>query len=359
MTQQSRVAALSEAVGRVAQAAEGLERSVVALGGSVDAQLARIADLEAQLDAIAAELRQAGEETFTLQLLHASDMDDSIEPLANIQGFSAVLDDFRRQLPDNTLVLSSGDNYRPGPRYHAAADSRNAPVLGAPGAGRADIALLNAMGFQASAVGRQDVDRGAEAFAETISAEAGEGGLYPGAMFPYLSSNLAFDSDERLEKLVSPSGREAALTGGLARSAVVTVGGERIGVVGATSPALNRTTNASGISVLPALEGDVDGLAAIIQREIDALVAQGINKVTLLAHMRNIAIEKELAAKLVDLDIIVAGGSNTILADDTDRLRARGRSRRRLSPALPVAQWRACAAGEHQRRLPIPGPAGG
>ncbi len=317
----AQVTALTEAVGRVAQAAEGLEKSVEALSGTVDAQLARIADLEAQIDAIAAELR-ANEETFTLQLLHASDMDDSIEALTNIQSFSAALDAFRRQFPDNTIVLSSGDNYRPGPRYHAAADSRNAPALGAPGAGRADIALLNAMGFQASAVGSHDLDRGAEAFAEIISADSGEGGLYPGAAFPYLSANLAFDSDEHLEQLVAPGGQDAALMGGsLARSAVVAVGGERVGVVGASSPLMNRTVNATGISVLPAEEDDVDGLAAIIQREVDALVAQGINKVVLLSYMRNIDVEKELAARLVDVDIIVAGGSNAILADDTDRLR--------------------------------------
>ena len=62
-------------------------------------------------------------------------------------------------------------------------------------------------------------------------------------------------------------------------------------------------------------------LAAIIQQEVDALVGQGIDKVILLAHMQRIDIEKELATKLVDVDIIVAGGSNTILADATDRLR--------------------------------------
>ena len=50
-------------------------------------------------------------------------------------------------------------------------------------------------------------------------------------------------------------------------------------------------------------------------------MAQGVNKVVLLAHMHSIEIEKELAAKLVGVDIIVAGGSNTILADSTDRLR--------------------------------------
>ena len=43
-------------------------------------------------------------------------------------------------------------------------------------------------------------------------------------------------------------------------------------------------------------------------------------KVILLSHMQSIEIERDLAGKLRDVDIIVAGGSNTLLADDTDRL---------------------------------------
>ena len=38
--------------------------------------------------------------------------------------------------------------------------------------------------------------------------------------------------------------------------------------------------------------------------------------------MQSIAIEKALAAKLKNVDIIVAGGSNTRLADGDDKLRA-------------------------------------
>ena len=87
--------------------------------------------------------------------------------------------------------------------------------------------------------------------------------------------------------MVAPDGQEAWLAGGgLAKNAVITVGGERIGVVGATTPALKSITAASGIEVLPATEENIDGLAAIIQQEVDALVGQGIDKVILLAHMQ-------------------------------------------------------------------------
>ena len=166
------------------------------------------------------------------------------------------------------------------------------------------------------------MDRGTGAFAAAIGFEDNGRGTYPGAMFPYLASNLTFTSDVNLAGLVVPDGQEAILAAGsLAKSAVITVDGNRVGVVGATTPALKSLTGTGGITVQPADSADVDALAVIIQQEVDALVSQGINKVILLAHMQQIAVEKALATSLVDVDIIVAGGSNTILADATDRLR--------------------------------------
>ncbi len=290
----------------------------------------------------AAESRTPAGDTFTLQLLHASDMDGSTGALGNVESFSALLDGFREQFPGNTLVVSSGDNYIPGPRYFAAGDPAAAPVLGVPGNGRGDIALLNAMGFQASALGNHELDRGTAEFAEAIGPEAGDGGTYPGAAFPYLSSNLAFNTDERLAGLVARDGQDALAAGPrLAKSAVVTfenvapypardrngrpgsafsAEGERVGIVGATTPSLRSITAAGGITVLPPANSGLDALAGIIQNEVDVLVGQGINKIVLLAHMQRLDIEMALASMLTGVDIIVAGGSNTILADETDRL---------------------------------------
>ena len=260
--------------------------------------------------------------SFTLQLLHAADMDSAVGALENVENFSAMLDGFRTQFPDNTLVLSSGDNYVPGPRYFAAADDSNDALLGIAGNGRGDIAFLNAMGFQASALGNHELDLGTAAFASVIGSETDDGRTYTGALFPYLSGNLDFTGDENLAGLVVPDGQEAMLVGGsLARSAVVTVGGQRIGVVGATTPTLASITGAGAIAVAPEDIFDVDALAAIIQGAVDELVDQGINKVILLSHMQRINIEQALSTRLENVDIIVAGGSNTLLADQTDRLR--------------------------------------
>ncbi|MCY3802216.1 MAG: bifunctional metallophosphatase/5'-nucleotidase [Chloroflexi bacterium] len=260
---------------------------------------------------------------FTLQLLHAGDMDGAVGALENVENFSALLDGFRKQFPDNTLVLSSGDNFVPGPRFYAAGDKANDAVLGVSGNGRGDIALLNAMGFQASALGNHELDRGTGAFAAAIGAESGDSGTYPGAAFPYLSSNLGFADDENLQPLVVEDAQEAPRPpGSLAASVIIAVGGERIGVVGVTTPHLTRLTGVGGISVAPADSTDMDELASIVQRAVDQVVGKGVNKVILLAHMQRLALEKELASKLVDVDIVVGGGSNTLLADENDRLRS-------------------------------------
>ena len=281
---------------------DALETEIGAIASETEAQ--HDLNLE-RLSQLGEELPQRDEAVFTLQLLHASDMDG-----------------FRQQFPDKTLVLSSGDNYVPGPRYFAAGDDANEEAPGVPGNGRGDIALLNAMGFQASGLGNHELDRGTGAFAAAIGFEDNGRGTYPGAMFPYVARNLTFAGDVDLAGPVVPDGQDAILAAGsLAKSVVITVDGNRVGVVGATTPAPKRLTGTGGITVQPSDGADVDALAAIIQQEVDALVSQGINKVILLAHMQQIAVEKALAAKLVDVDIIVAGGSHMILADATDRLR--------------------------------------
>lgn len=260
---------------------------------------------------------------FVLQLLHAADMDGAAGALDNVETFSALLERFRSQMPKRTLVLSSGDNFIPGPRFYAAADPSTAEILGVAAIGRGDIALLNAMGFHASALGNHEFDLGPGALASIIAPVQTEAGSYAGARFPYLSANLGLADDQNLRRLVVSDGLTAPLpAGALARSVIISLDGERFGIVGATTPHLEWITAVGDVTVEPADGFDLDALAAIIQDSVDALTARGVDKIILLAHMQQIAIELQLASRLSNVDIIVAGGSNTILADKTDRLRS-------------------------------------
>jgi 2',3'-cyclic-nucleotide 2'-phosphodiesterase (5'-nucleotidase family) len=263
---------------------------------------------------------------FTLQVLHVADMDSGGDLVTNSKALSALLQKFRGERPDTTVFLSSGDNYIPGPFFNAADDASLAPELGVPSAGRGDIAILNAMGLQASAVGNHDLDLGTNYFASLLRATGADPGDWPGAAFPYLSANLDFSGDGNLAALAAPGndGASAAdLAGKLAKYAVITVDGERIGVVGASTPTLPAITSVGGIAVSPggADTDDLDALAAEIQLSVDALVDDGIDKVILLAHMQQLDVERGLATRLRGVDLIIAGGSNTGLYDDDDRVR--------------------------------------
>ena len=150
---------------------------------------------------------------------------------------------------------------------------------------------------------------------------------YPGAEFPYLSANLDVRTDPDLAPLAVPGGQPPRANS-IAPSVVLDVNGEPVGVVGATTPLLERISSPDGVTVLPDGRGDggpdYAALAALIQREVDRLLRAnpGLDKVILLAHMQQLAIEAEqLAPRLTGVDIIQAGGSNALLADDTDRLR--------------------------------------
>lgn len=267
---------------------------------------------------------------YELQILHFSDSDGSdsvaLNSVANLSGLVAK---FRAERPSNTLVVSSGDNYIPGPRFNAA-DARNPidmrSVLGREGVGRADIALLNAIGVQASALGNHELDLGTATFAGVVNSDRD----YPGAKFPYIAYNVDFSRDDETQGLVGENGGvNTDLAGKLAGWTKVQVGDQIIGVIGASSSTFPSITTTNDLAFSPAPKDgqeDIDGLAAVLQAGINEMQAEGIDKIVMLAHMQKISTEKALASKLKGVDVIVAGGSNTLLADSNDILRSGDKS---------------------------------
>lgn len=272
-------------------------------------------------DTVQEETPQA--ETFTLQLLHLADVDGGgTAAMFNVDEFSALVDHFRKEMPNNTVLASSGDNYIPGPIFTASEDDRMDAVVGVAGEGRGETQIQNKMGVQVSAVGNHDLDTGPSGFAGIISPD----GAYPGAEYPYISANVDFAADDGTKDLVVAGGQEASAIGGkIAPSTVITVDGEKIGFVGAVTPTLPQITSTGSLDIFPAsFTNDAAGLEALanaIQPEIDALVADGINKIVLLSHMQDLNVERALAPLLADVDIIVGGGSNSLLADGDDLIR--------------------------------------
>ncbi len=263
--------------------------------------------------------RPAFSQNFTLQLLHAADMEGGIEALDNAPRFSSVLNALSAEF-ENTVIIGAGDSYIPGPFFAAGNDRSLRSVLGREGSGRADILILNAMGFMASALGNHEFDAGTGTLAGLIR---NDGRGYVGTAFPILSANLDFSLDSNLADLVVDAGQEAStIPNSISKSAVITTqSGEKIGVVGVTTPRVASISSPGNVGISPEDPDNIAALAAIVQESVDELTATGVNKVIIASHLQQIRLDEMMAGRLHDVDIIITGGSNTLLADDTDRLR--------------------------------------
>ncbi|WP_108660943.1 5'-nucleotidase C-terminal domain-containing protein [Acuticoccus kandeliae] len=306
------------------------------------------------------EIFRAGSEkvevghTTTLQLLHASDLEGNASAVANAPNFATVIEALEAEF-ETTLIISSGDNYIPSPFSNGAGTSDPAiqenlnavlndvmsrvtgetyeSLTSEPG--RFDIAIMNAIGFDASAVGNHEFDFGQQQVFDIVAADTNgtartEDDAWTGALFPYLSANLTFEDESVLAPIVDADGVGAGEDGAgvIAPFAILEENGELFGVIGATTPLLETISSTFGDPNNPNDEvhaepgfNDMAALAAIIQPIIDAMQAEGINKIILTSHLQQIALEQELAGLLDGVDIIIAGGSDTRLADGTDRLR--------------------------------------
>ena len=292
------------------------------------------------------------EEKYTLQILHASDLEGGVEAIDSAANFAAIVDKFENEY-DNSITLSAGDNYIPGPFFGAAGDeSLREPLqefyqqlFNEPGltnirenVGRVDISIANAIGFDASAVGNHEFDPGTSTFASIIGTDIRGANLtdarWLGAQFPYLSANLDFSGDDNLSGLftseILPNTDfqstldDLSITAAAPKIAPATIieeGGEQIGVVGATTQLVENISSTGGVDVIDPEQNDMAALAAILQPTIDELTSQGVNKIVVLSHLQQIALEKELIGQLSGVDVIIAGGSDTLQADNTDRLR--------------------------------------
>ncbi|RKU05610.1 hypothetical protein C6502_22025 [Candidatus Poribacteria bacterium] len=257
--------------------------------------------------------------SFTLQLLHAADMEGDIEALENVPRFSSILNALSAEY-ENTVIIGAGDSYIPGPFFAAGNDRSLRDILGREGSGRADILILNAMGFMAAALGNHEFDTGTSTLAGLIR---NDGRGYVGTAFPFLSANLDFSLDSNLADLVVDAGQEAStIPNSITKSVVITTSSdEKIGVVGITTPWLGSLSKSGDVGIAPEDPDDIAALAAIVQASVDALTATGIDKIIVTGHLQQIRLDEMMASQLRDVDIIIAGGSNTLLADDTDRLR--------------------------------------
>ena len=140
----------------------------------------------------------------TITLLHSNDLHAHIEP-TKIKGKTyggyarqaTLIKKFQATEP-NVMILSGGDTFQ-GTLYFNTYE------------GLADLAFMNNVGYQAMAVGNHEFDRGPKTL----------GAFVDHSVFPVLSANLDVSGEPALSRVKD--------------STVITVGGEKFGIVGAKS----------------------------------------------------------------------------------------------------------------------------
>ena len=291
----------------------------------------------------------------TLQILHGSDFEAGLSAINDAPNFAAIVDTLEHTYA-NTLILSSGDNMLPSPFSSSGEDpSLVTPLKNAyisyygsnfvnndlrAGIARPDISIMNFIGVEAAALGNHEFDWGTSELRNMIAGgNSGTAIRWFGAQFPYLSANLDFSNDANLSNIFEATRKpntffksnptqtaaQIAATKKLAKSTIISKNGQEYGIVGATTPQLAQISSPGATSILNPGAGtnNMQQLASIIQPVVDSLrFKEGINKIILLAHMQQLSLEQQLATYLRGVDVIVAGGSHTLLADNTDRMRA-------------------------------------
>ncbi len=238
---------------------------------------------------------------FRLTILHNNDGEsqliDSGKKLRDFGGvarFATLVHQLKHQaltgagtVTRGVIMLSSGDNFLAGPIFKASL-TRGVPFF--------DSLALNLIGYDAIAIGNHEFDFGPDVFADFITGTAST---------PFVSANLTFHDEPRLQALVK--------AGRIVRSTIVETNGERLGIVGATTPQLPYVSSPRQVAV-------DDHVAAAVQAEVRALTAQGINKIILISHLQGIDTDLALVPQLRGVDVVISGGGNELLAPADARL---------------------------------------
>ena len=225
---------------------------------------------------------------FTLNILHINDFHSRFDPITGsdsncdpetdaagecfggIARLKTIIDDTRAQYSDgNSILLSAGDNFQ-GSLYYTTYKSKVVSDF------------FNQMGFDVVATGNHEFDDGPEEFLKFIEA----------AEFPIIGGNFDVTRDENL-------------AGKIKGSIVLDIGGEKIGIIGAT------TEDTPDIAS-PGDDIEFHDVIQYVRGASEALDAAGVNKIILLSHI-GYTLDLEVAAALPLVDVIVGGHSHSLL----------------------------------------------
>lgn len=237
-------------------------------------------------------LVNAAQAQFTLTILHNNDGESALLPDGDEGGIGRFVSlvTAEKAASTNPIMLSSGDNWLAGKSFSAG--------LGA-GVGGSnyyyDAEALKAIGYDAVVLGNHDFDFGPDILDEFVTQ------ANTGSSTKFLSANLDFSAHAGLNNQVT--------AGNIAKSTVLTVSGEKVGIVGATTPNLKNISSPGVVVVDP-------NVVNAVQTQINDLINnQGVNKVILVSHLQSVAEDLALIPQLSGVDVAIAGGGDELLAN--------------------------------------------
>lgn len=233
---------------------------------------------------------------YSLHVIHINDLHSRIEPVSkynstcapsnDAQGecfggvarIAAKIKELRERLTaegKNVIVLDAGDQFQGSLMYTTYK-------------GAVEAEFMEAIGFDAMAVGNHEFDDGPEGLANFIDKVS----------FPVISGNLDLSRSEALKDKIKDH-------------IVLEVGGEKVGIVSALATDTDETSS-PGPNVI--FKDEIQSL----REDVANLSAQGVNKIIALTH---VGLPKDIEiGKAVDgLDAIIGGHSHSLLSNTKAR----------------------------------------
>ncbi|TYC51264.1 multifunctional 2',3'-cyclic-nucleotide 2'-phosphodiesterase/5'-nucleotidase/3'-nucleotidase [Rhodobacterales bacterium] len=251
--------------------------------------------LSAAVLSVTTALSTAAYADYSLTILHLNDLHSRIESInkydstcdaesegegkcfGGIARIKTKLDERRSTLNEegkNVLTLDAGDQFQ-GSLFYTTYK------------GDAAVEFMNAMDFDAMAVGNHEFDDG----------PAGLANFLEKAEFPVLSGNIDVNG-------------EPLLKGKVPGVLIVEKGGEKIGIISALAEdTVDTSSPGEGVRFIQGED--------YLKGAVEALEAAGVNKIIALTHM-GLPRDKEIAAAVPGIDIIVGGHSHTLLSNTQD-----------------------------------------
>ena len=175
----------------------------------------------------------------------------------------------------NVVLLNAGDNFQ-GSLFYTTYK------------GAAEAEMLNLMKFDAMTVGNHEFDDSEDGLATFLDK----------VNFPVISANVLAGDSSKLKDRIKPS-------------IVLDIGGQKIGIVGAVA---NDTEEISSPGPNVMIAQDI----ATINEAVQALKAEGVNKIIALTHV-GYPRDVEAIAKLPDVDVVVGGHSHSLLSNTDEK----------------------------------------